>query len=173
MQLLFFCLHSNTSAVTYSSELTAIMKKVLLISEVAVLSEDISVDPQSGSEQLSPRSQQPGNAWLYSHYDKKEATKDVANEDADEEDMSTELYDISEVDMVQGKELGEENNKDKKNIRHGFRKHLKKLNIMPNSVIRDDSAKNLFSDEEQLQIESLLGEWEEVEVEKEPSVRRE
>jgi hypothetical protein len=197
--------------VAYSTEMTNLMRKVLLISEVALLSKDIAANPPPAistkgiikitMKKPNTRSHSsPASTWLFDYYNtcgKGNAPGDIENEEDDnadeneddDDDISTrgrgnsELYEIDEPEQQEEGGMTEEepnananahsNSMEIKEGEGGERKKRRRLKLMNlvHKPAAHSSEKNIFSDEEKLQIESLLGEWEEVEFKKKTSVR--
>ncbi len=174
------------------------MRRVLLISEVALLAQDIAANPPmwasdhnttGTSKKRSIQSASPAGAgWLFDNYNYRGNNNSKINDD-DEEDnddsvdegeenirKNSDLYEIAEAtdDEDDDEKLRESSNDLKESQAKVFcHKALGFRGHFKLPTKRADnhqSMKNLLSDEERQEIEKLLGEWQEPEIKKKTSV---
>lgn len=156
--------------VTYGPKLESIMRKLLLIAEVALLAEEIQFAMTHDSTYLPSSSIAPASGWLFSGYD---ATEKFGEDDDDLTDTSppsqrknSDLYEIDDVSIVHPEET---KNAPQEGITlnlhsDGKSSMMKKLKWNPfmktNAKPQSHEVKSLLRSNEKIEVSKLLGEWE-------------
>lgn len=166
----------NNAKVTYGPEMEKIMRKILLIAEVALLAEDIAFAAKNSENNLINTTKSPARGWLFENY------RSVANaEDEDEEEESmtetdvsirarknSDLYDFPIDDLASSQRGKDDREVPQDSIRQ--KAHQRFIQWVPfkKNGTKKDITKLLETKESEL--EKLLGEWEEPEIVRKISV---
>jgi hypothetical protein len=155
-----------------------IMRKILLIAEVALLAEDIAFNAKNSENSLINTTKSPARGWLFENYRSKTNAED---DDDDEEESMTEtdvsirmrknsdLYDFPIDDHASSQQGKDDRGVPQDSIK--LKAHQRFIQWVPfkKNGTKKDITKLLETKESEL--EKLLGEWEEPEVVRKISVR--
>jgi hypothetical protein len=152
------------------------MRKVLLIGEVSLLAEDIEFSAQHHTQLVKSTSNTPASGgWLFDNYTRKRKgpTSDDDNDDDDDDRSESSDEEVSsrkdsELYAFEGMDDGSivEAEKDTHHIENRSIKTKKRLRWMTfTKHATKKEAKKLMGGSEHLEMEKLLGEWEEPEIE--------
>jgi hypothetical protein len=166
--------------VTYGPKLESIMRKLLIIAEVALLAEEIQFAVTHDSTLLPSSSIAPASGWLFSGY---EATEKFDEDDDDLTDTSpptqrknSDLYEIDDMSIAHRDEAiytthEETNSKPKSGGKSSMMKKLKWNPFMKSSVKpQSQEVQSLLRSNEKIVVGKLLGEWEIPEVARKETV---
>lgn len=166
--------------VTYGPKLESIMRKLLLIAEVALLAEEIQFAVTHDSSLLPSSSITPASGWLFSGY---EATEKYGEDDDDLTDTSppsqrknSDLYEFDDMSIANPEEViqttqEESNHNMKSKGKSSMMKKLKWNPFMKSSVKpQSQEVKSLLRSNDKIVVGKLLGEWEIPEVTRKETV---
>ena len=156
--------------VTYGPKLESIMRKLLLVAEVALLAEEIEFAATHDSTYLLSSSIAPASGWLFSGY---ETTDKFGEDDDDLTDTSppsqrknSDLYEIDDMSIAHLEETQNAQHEDNTfNVKSfGKSSMMKKLKWNPfmktNVKHQSQEVKSLLRPNEKIVVGKLLGEWE-------------
>jgi hypothetical protein len=162
--------------VTYGPQMESIMRKVLLLSEVAMLAEEIeyssyigqNTNQKESKNKKTPMKKSGVGGWLLENVGKTTYEKDDDSDGGpiDERDPN-DIYQLD--DNNESNEVQSLSEKDDGDIMDKFIRTTKKLAHFAIPVAKSEKEK-IFSLSERSEIEKLLGEWEEPERYKKESV---
>ena len=166
--------------VTYGPKMEKLMKKVLLIAEIAMLAEEIEfmAKNQRNNEALllSNKKKAPARGWLFENY--KAGTDGLVQDDDDDDDSITEYSGArknSDVYEFPGDDDGELDNAGIEDVKENEVTAQKGNIFQFYNPFKKDKAKkeikSMIKTSKTQEIEKLLGEWEEPEVYRKAQVR--
>jgi hypothetical protein len=166
----------------YAGKMESLMRKVLLISEVAMLSQDIDLGSQGDA--TIPAAFASKNNWLFGNstksiqVDEDEDEDETDNDSARERLESSELYSFrkcgsSSMEDNENESDGDTNTTRTKKIQKRLKWNFKNVKETRKKNQKNKSKKAILlgASTERIALINLLGEWEEPEIKKKFSVR--
>jgi small-conductance mechanosensitive channel len=172
--------------VAYGPQMESIMRKVLLIAEVAMLAEDIEYSTYTAEQLSHKKSKVPstgaikanlvGGGWLFSDIRRESVIEDQQDEAGSvysgtvqrEPDDVFQIDDVSDRNVAQGPSILVKDDDDDDNTEPNTFATKLRRQIFNKSILKKESKK-IFNESERIAIEKLLGEWEEPELYKKAS----
>ncbi len=139
---------------TYGKKMTQIMSKVLLISEIGLLAEEIEDGAHNSTPNIHHIGRSPPSGWIFSQMKSQLDLGGVRDDRQEDEEIIEDTPRVSIRDDVVQQQEKEKNNSRRKMWSKKHKKSSKKRN----GVSIDESTK--------AEIEKLLDEWEEPEISK-------
>ena len=156
---------------TYGPMMEKIMRKVLLIAEVSLLGEDIEFSAKNlQKEAMAKLSKSPARGWLFTNYG--DVVDAAGDEDVEDEDISltdashprkySDLYDIAGMEGNDEDNTAPPQEVEETIARENTRKGLKWKPFQKSGTSKE-VKKFLQQPTKDLELQTLLGEWEEPE----------
>lgn len=165
--------------VAYGAKLESIMRKILLISEVAILAEEIQFAATHDSEFLPSTSITPASGWLFSGYERDEGfgeDEDDLTDTSPSQRKNSDLYELEDVSVIPATETLPSGVKvDGKMLKSSLNSNAKKKLIWNPFVkvstkLQSKEVRSLLRLNENIEVAKLLGEWEIPEVTRKETV---
>eukprot|EP00557_Chaetoceros_sp_GSL56_P008411 CAMPEP_0176506328 /NCGR_PEP_ID=MMETSP0200_2-20121128/16971_1 /TAXON_ID=947934 /ORGANISM="Chaetoceros sp., Strain GSL56" /LENGTH=975 /DNA_ID=CAMNT_0017905945 /DNA_START=568 /DNA_END=3491 /DNA_ORIENTATION=+ len=168
-RLLISLLLGKKKYVTYGPQMEKIMRKVLLIAEVALLAEDIAFSAKNSENSLINTTKSPARGWLFENY---RSEIDAEDEEEDEESITetdvsvgrrknSDLYDFPLDDLASSQRGNDKGARQDSTIRKA---HQRFIQWVPFKKTGTKKGITKLLETKESELDKLLDEWEEPEV---------